>query len=182
MLSPVAMGTYEITWIYAPDREDVTHPAPPPGWNVQFLAPDDALTLLPGGQCSAVVLDCPLLGWSTADLLEVIQRLVPGVPILMRDPAATPASAVHLARLGVQHFLPISGDPFAAIETVIKDGRSADLARLASNVESAPWERFLVGSSHAEIAAVMGSSEEAARRNVHEGLKRLRMEHGDEGN
>jgi DNA-directed RNA polymerase specialized sigma24 family protein len=37
--------------------------------------------------------------------------------------------------------------------------------------------RFLVGSSHAEIAAAMRTSEEAARRSVHEGLKRLRMEY-----
>lgn len=36
--------------------------------------------------------------------------------------------------------------------------------------------RFLAGSSHAETAAVMDISEEAARRNVHEGLKRLREE------
>ena len=40
--------------------------------------------------------------------------------------------------------------------------------------------RFLAGCNHAEIAAVMDSSEEAARRNVHEGLKRLRKEYGDE--
>jgi RNA polymerase sigma factor (sigma-70 family) len=37
--------------------------------------------------------------------------------------------------------------------------------------------RFLAGSRYAEIGAVMGTSEEAARRNVHEGLKRLRMEY-----
>ena len=40
--------------------------------------------------------------------------------------------------------------------------------------------RFLAGSSHAEIAAVMALSEEAARRNVHEGLKRLRKEYRHE--
>ena len=30
---------------------------------------------------------------------------------------------------------------------------------------------------YAEISEVMGTSEEAARRNVHEGLKRLRLEY-----
>lgn len=40
--------------------------------------------------------------------------------------------------------------------------------------------RFLVDASHAEIGAVMQTSEEAARRNVHEGLKRLRREYRDE--
>ena len=39
--------------------------------------------------------------------------------------------------------------------------------------------RFLAGASHAEIGAVMRTSEEAARRNVHEGLKRLRAEYRD---
>jgi DNA-directed RNA polymerase specialized sigma24 family protein len=34
--------------------------------------------------------------------------------------------------------------------------------------------------SHAEIAAVMDTSEEAARRSVHEGLKRLREEYRDD--
>ncbi len=51
---------------------------------------------------------------------------------------------------------------------------------LPSKQRTAIALRFLAGSSHAEIAAVMGSSEEAARRNVHEGLKRLRKEYRDE--
>jgi DNA-directed RNA polymerase specialized sigma24 family protein len=37
--------------------------------------------------------------------------------------------------------------------------------------------RYLADSRYAEIGAVMGTSEEAARRNVHEGLKRLRAEY-----
>ncbi len=36
--------------------------------------------------------------------------------------------------------------------------------------------RFIVDATHAEIGQVMDISEEAARRNVHEGLKRLRTE------
>jgi RNA polymerase sigma factor (sigma-70 family) len=36
--------------------------------------------------------------------------------------------------------------------------------------------RFIVDSAYAEIATVMGTSEEAARRNVHEGLKTLRKD------
>ena len=38
--------------------------------------------------------------------------------------------------------------------------------------------RFVADAAYAEISAAMGTSEEAARRNVHEGLKRLRMEYG----
>ena len=37
--------------------------------------------------------------------------------------------------------------------------------------------RFIADAGYADISAVMGTSEEAARRNVHEGLKRLRMEY-----
>jgi RNA polymerase sigma factor (sigma-70 family) len=37
--------------------------------------------------------------------------------------------------------------------------------------------RFVTDAAYAEISAAMGTSEEAARRNVHEGLKRLRTEY-----
>jgi RNA polymerase sigma factor (sigma-70 family) len=37
--------------------------------------------------------------------------------------------------------------------------------------------RFVADAPYPEIAKVMGTSEEAARRNVHEGLKRLRREY-----
>jgi RNA polymerase sigma factor (sigma-70 family) len=37
--------------------------------------------------------------------------------------------------------------------------------------------RYVFDAPHADVAAVMGISEEAARRNVHEGLKRLRTEY-----
>ncbi len=36
--------------------------------------------------------------------------------------------------------------------------------------------RSAADMSYAEVAEVLGSSQEAARRNVHEGLKRLREE------
>jgi RNA polymerase sigma factor (sigma-70 family) len=36
--------------------------------------------------------------------------------------------------------------------------------------------RFIADATHAEIGDVMKTSEDAARRNVHEGLKRLRTE------
>jgi RNA polymerase sigma factor (sigma-70 family) len=37
--------------------------------------------------------------------------------------------------------------------------------------------RFVADAPFADVAAVMGTSEEAARRSVHEGLKRLRTEY-----
>jgi RNA polymerase sigma factor (sigma-70 family) len=50
------------------------------------------------------------------------------------------------------------------------------VARLPDKQRTAVALRFLADSAYAEIAAVMGTSEEAARRNVHEALKRLRKE------
>jgi RNA polymerase sigma factor (sigma-70 family) len=40
--------------------------------------------------------------------------------------------------------------------------------------------RFVVDAAYADIASAMDTSEEAARRNVHEGLKRLRTEYRHE--
>jgi DNA-directed RNA polymerase specialized sigma24 family protein len=37
--------------------------------------------------------------------------------------------------------------------------------------------RYVLDAGYGEISAVMGTSEDAARRNVHEGLKRLRTEY-----
>jgi DNA-directed RNA polymerase specialized sigma24 family protein len=37
--------------------------------------------------------------------------------------------------------------------------------------------RYVFDAAHSDIASVMGTSEDAARRNVHEGLKRLRTEY-----
>jgi RNA polymerase sigma factor (sigma-70 family) len=37
--------------------------------------------------------------------------------------------------------------------------------------------RFVADAAYADVAAVMGTSEDAARRNVHEALKRLRTEY-----
>ena len=37
--------------------------------------------------------------------------------------------------------------------------------------------RFVADAAYAEISSVMGTTQEAARRNVHEGLKRLRLEY-----
>jgi RNA polymerase sigma factor (sigma-70 family) len=62
------------------------------------------------------------------------------------------------------------------------DGRPelwALVRRLPAKQRSAVALRFLVDASHVQIAEVMGTSEEAARRNVHEGLKRLRTEYRD---
>ena len=52
----------------------------------------------------------------------------------------------------------------------------SSVARLPDKQRIAVTLRFLIDSSYEEIAEVMGTSVQAARRNVHEALKRLRKE------
>ena len=49
-----------------------------------------------------------------------------------------------------------------------------DVARLPDKQRQAVGLRFIADLSHREIAGVMGTSEAAARRNVFEGVRRLR--------
>ena len=64
-----------------------------------------------------------------------------------------------------------------ATTTVLPDEELwSSVAQLPDKQRIAVTLRFLVDSSYGEIADVMGTSVEAARRNVHEALKRLRKE------
>jgi RNA polymerase sigma factor (sigma-70 family) len=65
----------------------------------------------------------------------------------------------------------LEGDRFADEELW------ASVRELAPKQRAAIALRFVSDAAYSEIAAVMGTSEEAARRNVHEGLKRLRLEY-----
>jgi RNA polymerase sigma factor (sigma-70 family) len=57
------------------------------------------------------------------------------------------------------------------------DGLWALVGELPTKQRTALVLRYVAGARYAEISAVMSTTEEAARRNVHEGLKRLRMEY-----
>jgi RNA polymerase sigma factor (sigma-70 family) len=58
------------------------------------------------------------------------------------------------------------------------DGIWENVARLPTKQRAAVALRFVADAGYPEIAAAMDTSEDAARRNVHEGLKRLRKEVG----
>jgi RNA polymerase sigma factor (sigma-70 family) len=62
-------------------------------------------------------------------------------------------------------------------DRVADDGLWAQVATLPDKQRTAVALRFIVDAAYAEIGVVMKTSEEAARRNVHEGLKRLRREY-----
>lgn len=56
------------------------------------------------------------------------------------------------------------------------DGLWAAVAALPDKQRAAVTLRFVADCSHEQVGDVMGISPEAARRNVHEGLKRLRKD------
>ena len=75
-------------------------------------------------------------------------------------------------------------DAEAGVTTAVEDPPASGLdplwgrvARLPDKQRTAVALRFLGDLSHAEIGETMGISEAAARRNVHQGLQRLRKEH-----
>jgi RNA polymerase sigma factor (sigma-70 family) len=77
---------------------------------------------------------------------------------------------------------PETGGP---AETHQAGGEVADdlwdaVAGLPSKQRAAVVLRYLLDAEYSMVAQTMGISEAAARRNVHEGLKRLREEHGVE--
>jgi RNA polymerase sigma factor (sigma-70 family) len=55
----------------------------------------------------------------------------------------------------------------------------ASVRELPAKQRTALAMRFVADAAYPEIATAMGTSEEAARRNVHEGVKRLRKEYGE---
>ncbi|HEX3690517.1 MAG TPA: sigma-70 family RNA polymerase sigma factor [Solirubrobacteraceae bacterium] len=63
-----------------------------------------------------------------------------------------------------------------AVAAVADEGLWAAVAALPDKQRTAVALRFIADSAYAEIATAMEISEPAARRNVHEGLKRLREE------
>jgi RNA polymerase sigma factor (sigma-70 family) len=65
----------------------------------------------------------------------------------------------------------------------VLDGQSdlwEQVRTLPAKQRTAITLRYVADAAYAEISALMGTSEEAARRNVHEGLKRLRTEYDHE--
>ena len=90
--------------------------------------------------------------------------------------------AIDLLRFRKRAAVP-SAEP---AETPVVDHRAsfdhdvwASVRELPAKQRTALAMRFVADAAFAEIAAAMGTSEEAARRNVHEGLKRLRKEHAE---
>jgi RNA polymerase sigma factor (sigma-70 family) len=83
--------------------------------------------------------------------------------------------AIDAHRSRARRALPIADVPDTATETREQDDELwATVGGLPAKQRAAIVLRFVNDLPHDEIGRVIGSSEDAARRNVHEGLKKLR--------
>jgi len=78
--------------------------------------------------------------------------------------------------------VPESADTSAVLPGEPDDSLWSLVRELPTKQRTALALRYVADAGYAEISAVMGTSEDAARRNVHEALKRLRTEYSDERN
>ena len=88
--------------------------------------------------------------------------------------------AIDHVRADRRQPVPVAEPPEQASYVAVADGQPELWARvreLPPKQRAALALRFIVDAAYSEIAAMMDTSEEAARRNVHEGLKRLRTEY-----
>jgi RNA polymerase sigma factor (sigma-70 family) len=75
--------------------------------------------------------------------------------------------------------LPMAEPPEQVSELPVLDGRPElweHVRQLPAKQRTAVFCRSVLGMSYAELALLLESSEDAARRNVHEGLQRLKRE------
>ena len=121
--------------------------APPPGWSVRYRAPATVLSECRCGAQDAVVLDLPLTGWGLESLCEQLQRQAPGVPGFIRDLPSTLPEAIRAHPPDGYEFLTESDDPFPLIEQALQARGTANLARLALQVNREDWEDLLLGES-----------------------------------
>jgi DNA-directed RNA polymerase specialized sigma24 family protein len=82
-------------------------------------------------------------------------------------------------RGGARRAIPVDSLPELAHhdpEPADPDGPWALVRALPPKQRAAVTLRYTADLSHAEVARVLGTSEEAARRSAHEGLRKLRLE------
>jgi DNA-binding NtrC family response regulator len=142
----IDMETTRVLWINALAGPTAEGPEPPAIWNTEFRTPDEGLEELRHHEYQAVVLEFPIPHWNPAELLEEVQRIAPGVPVLVRDPDATLSDAVRMTRLGVYQFLEQGDAASGQIEQAIESRRTNN-PRLGGNLCREEWAGLLVGES-----------------------------------
>jgi DNA-binding NtrC family response regulator len=91
--------------------------------------------------CLAVILDFSAADRQTTELLEIVQTKT-DIPILIHDPDASPAQAVHLARLGARQFLAGDAEAVALFDRLAMSPKAGENA-------AEEWERLLIGDGPA---------------------------------
>ena len=89
--------------------------------------------------------------------------------------------AIDVHRARTRRPIPVAAVPDRASPAAAGDSRGSELLgrlkELPPKQRTAVFCRSVLGMPYVELAALLESSEDAARRNVHEGLKRLREEY-----
>lgn len=114
---------------------------------------------------------------------ETFMAALRAYPELRGNPRAWVMTIAH--RKTIDHFrargrraVPVEDVP----EVAVHDREPADddlwarVRALPEKQRAAVTLRYAADLSHAEVGALLGCSEDAARRNAHEGLKKLRVE------
>jgi len=118
------------------------------GHETEDVLPWQGLDHLRGSTCDAVVVGLPLEDTSAEDLLEQIQRIHTGLPVIFHDLSGTAADAVRLIKLGAFHFLTCD-DP-DEIRQVLDWAYECSQSRASSlkpGGSAEPWRDLLVGES-----------------------------------
>ena len=142
----IAISDKRVLWIAAESFESTEWPFLSAGYAIDSQPPREALRALSGPPYTAVVLDFPATVW-LSELLETVQRVAPGTPVLVHDPGASPSAAVHLARLGVHQFLSSDEEAVALIDQARNGRRVGEPAHPADHPGREEWECLLIGES-----------------------------------
>ena len=111
-------------------------------WESICQIPSAAFNTLKNKGFDAIVLQLPIPPWTAAALLDEIRRLASVTPVVVRDPAASVADAVRLARLGVDGMLPGDERDAGVILEAIHARKRNEMP-----VAALPAETVLVGNS-----------------------------------
>ena len=143
------MGPTEVLWISAQPELPGDWPHHPAIWNLDFRSPEEGLDRLGCAEYAAIVLALPIPGWNGYDLLEEVQRLASGAPVLIQGENTSASEAVRLAHMGAYQVLTSVTQTFEMIDQAIEDRRRRQLSSLSASLSGEEWTRMLIGGSRA---------------------------------
>ena len=163
-----------------PPRHSQTSPAPlPPFQRLLDLHGRDVYRFLVATVGPGAADDCYQETWLAA--LRAYPRLQDASNLRGWLLTVAHRKAIDHFRAGRRAAVPVEHPPDGAPSATPAPAPDGELwshvRRLAPKQRVAIALRFVADAPYAEISAAMGISEQAARRNVHEGLKRLRKEY-----